>query len=73
MANNPIQNVQQARVVTGTAIRPGQIPVQLELFDAEGNPWSPEGGEPVDTSNFVTREEYEGVLARLDALEDTEE
>ena len=32
------QNIQQAKLVPGTEIRPGQKPVQLELFDAEGNP-----------------------------------
>ena len=38
MPINPNQNVQQAKISIGTSIRPGQKPVQLELFDAEGNP-----------------------------------
>lgn len=70
MAFNPTQNIQQAYVIPGTAIRGPQTPVQLELFDREGNPWNPEGAS---LEGLVTREEFQEyqneVNGRLEALE----
>lgn len=70
MAFNGTQNVQQAYVVPGTAIRGSQTPVQLELFTRDGQPWNPEGQ---DLTGLVTQTEFEAyqteVNGRLDALE----
>lgn len=37
MAINPTQHTQQAILVTGTELSATNTPVQLELFDEEGN------------------------------------
>lgn len=71
MAFNDTQNVQQAYVIPGTAIRGTQTPTQLELFNRDGTPWNPDGAT---LEGLVTREEFEDyqteVNGRLEALEE---
>ena len=72
MTVNPLQNTQQAYVIPGTSVRPGQTPVQLELFDANGNPWNG-GGEVSLPDNVATTEDISAavdpLVARIEALE----
>lgn len=69
---NPIQNTQQAVAKPGSSLRPGQNPVQLELFDAEGNPWDPSSGGSLP-DNLVTTDQLNAALDRIQALEDASE
>lgn len=76
MAINNGQNVQQAYVIPGTDIRKGQTPVQLELFDPEGNPWAPEGGSDGMTEaqvNAAITAAVEPLEQRIEALENAGE
>lgn len=78
MATNANQNVQQATVVQGTEIRPGQTRVQLELFDLEGNPWNPESGGPIELPEGTATTSYVDdaiapLVDRIEALENASE